>query len=186
MIQTKCCKDCRLEKPADDFDRDKSLKSGIKSVCRACKRARQMALGSRPCKKCGVEFSGIRCLACAKAGNAEWRQENPERLHEYCESRKEKYWADPESWRARYRSYREKNYPRYFYRANLWRKSNPDKLNVAAANLSDSYVAGQLEMKLRDCPPELIELKRSQLEIFRATRALAGAIDGLLKEGNDV
>ena len=61
-----------------------------------------------------------------------------------------------------------------------WDKNNPDerkthnKKNVEL--LTDSYVAGRLKMQVSDAPPELLEAKRQQILIHRATKQLIQTI----------
>jgi 5-methylcytosine-specific restriction endonuclease McrA len=83
--------------------------------------------GPRKCKKCGVEFSGKRCLSCARAYTASWRAANPEKAKENLRN----WVVDPERRRATQLSYRERNRELSAAKSAEYRAANPEKSRAA-------------------------------------------------------
>ena len=48
---------------------------------------------------------------------------------------------------------------------------------ASSENLSDAYVKAALRMPFINIPPELIAMKREQLQIYRATRQLVKTLE---------
>ena len=72
-------------------------------------------------------------------------------------------------------AYREANKDKIKAFREAYYKSNKDKLNAwqkayskdCITNLTDSYISGCIGLTLSECPKELIEVKRLQLQIHR-------------------
>lgn len=65
---TKVCKDCKTEKPLDEYFNDKGFKSGKMAICKACKQAKTLAW--RKDNKPKYNALAVR-----------WRDKNPEKQH---------------------------------------------------------------------------------------------------------
>ena len=74
--------------------------------------------------------------------------------------------------RERHRLRRSENLISCREKTNEWVRNNPEKAHESrkriALNLTDAYVACKLEMKVADCPPELLMMKREQILLKRA------------------
>jgi len=57
-----------------------------------------------------------------------------------------------------------------------WYADNPEKVLVRKdkriIEITDSLVASYLKVSVKECPPELLELKREQLKLHRLTKQL--------------
>ena len=117
-----------------------------------------------------------------------WRKENPEKAT--AKSRKN-YLANADHIKEKSREWKRLNADRHLASVKKWQQDNKDKVNAYnkasdARNperilrkrrhhtdtLTDSYVSGAVGIKVKDCPPELIELKREQLTIKRLSRQI--------------
>ena len=138
-----------------------------------------MSMETKTCCKCGEvkalgEYSfrkdenryASHCKKCVCERTNKWNLENPERRTE-----KDKMWHSKNRHKSNTHKYQ-------------WMKKNKDKWHAAQAinnkkqidELRDAYVASQLGMRVKDAPPSLIELKRQQLLIHRATKQLIETI----------
>jgi 5-methylcytosine-specific restriction endonuclease McrA len=80
-------------------------------------------VANRKCRKCGIEFSGKRCLPCARAYSAGWRDANPEKAAEH----KKGWVSTPEKRRATQLLYRQKNREYLAVRSAHYRALDPEK-----------------------------------------------------------
>ena len=78
---------------------------------------------SRPCKKCGTEFSIWNCPVCAKKRTDAWMLENRGR-----KLASNKAWAksNPESLRVASAKWKSKNPEKVLANSAAWKKANPD------------------------------------------------------------
>lgn len=136
---------------------------------------------TKKCTKCGedkalTEFSKhhAKCKECRAMYAREWRDKNIEKAiaaerdryrnkgkHRAKERRKEKF----ESIKKIEKEYRIKNHEKIKEQIAINNKKHSECL-------SNSYISSRLKIKVNDCPPELIELKREQLRIHRLTKQL--------------
>ena len=147
------------------------------------------------CSKCGVakpegDFSlGRRaCKACEKARSAKWNAENPEKVkasrakwhaenREKVKARKAKYRAENAEKEKAYRAkHRVENAEKAKAYVAKYRVENAEKVKAyvakQTAELSPSYVANLLRIPVAEIPPELLDLKREQLQLYRLTNKL--------------
>jgi len=137
----------------------------------------------RPCKKCGVVFATQRCSPCKRAAYRKWREGNPEKVKERTRKQREE---NPEKVKATIRKWREKNPEKVKAAARKWREENPENAKATARKhieiLSDCYVSKRIGALIKDLSPEIIELKREQLSMFRLNKELNATIQQLTKE----
>ena len=78
------------------------------------------------------------------------------------------------------RNRRIENLEKFRAREAKMRAENPEKVLSTAAksrqNLTPSYIANVMHISVNACPPELLELKRHQLEMHRLTKQLTKEI----------
>jgi hypothetical protein len=133
----------------------------------------------KQCSKCGevkaLELFTQRndrpiswCRECDLARKKVYREANPEKVKYgfkvWYSANSEKMKATSKAWiethkdryKARRKAYREKHYDKEYSRSKIWRE-----------NLTDGYVIHRLGIKKAQATPELINLKRSQLELIR-------------------
>ena len=101
------------------------------------------------------------CAACALAYAAAYRKANPEKL------------------KAKAKAIRKANLETYRANGAAYRKANPEKKAAIAARsiaeMRPSYIGVLLGIHVSALTPELIALKREQLEIRRLARQLKQA-----------
>ena len=152
----------------------------------------------RPCKKCGVVFATQRCLPCKRAEARKWHKENPEKSkatsRKWKEGNQEKVKVAVRKWReenqekarAASRKWYEENPEKAKAKARKQYEENPEKVNAIARKnietLSDRYVSKRIGAPIKDLSPEIIELKREQLLMFRLNKELNATIQQLTKE----
>jgi 5-methylcytosine-specific restriction endonuclease McrA len=134
LPQFKTCSKCGELKPRDAFGRNRKLKSGLRSWCKACERARDAANREHD-----------------RETDRAWRQANPEKSREYSRRWKTKnpekvkemnaanYATDLDYSRNRSKSWRERNqeYSRESHRDYMrqYRKEHPDKVRASMASI---------------------------------------------------
>ena len=137
----------------------------------------------RPCKKCGVVFATLRCSSCRKAASRKWHEENREKVNAKARKRREE---NPEKVRAAARKWHEENPEKARAAARKRYEENPEKVMARERRhietLSDCYVSKRIGALIKDLSPEIIELKREQLSMFRLRKELNETIQQLTKE----
>ena len=132
-------------------------------TCTKCGEVKALDAFGRKGNSCALR---TRCKACEYAAVKEWGRKNIERVRiiKANASRKERK-ESPEICRSR---------------NSAWYSSHTEQIkNNRAKNINDispSYAATKMRMKVSECPPELIALKREQLQIYRITKQLNQAI----------
>jgi len=119
---------------------------------------------------------------------AAWREKDSAKKKAYYEANKEKvnakqkayYEANKEKVNANNKAWRDSNREKVKAKKKAWRDANREKVNASQRGrrnaLHDCYVASFLGMKTHEAPPELINLKREQLELKRLVRKLDQSI----------
>ena len=110
----------------------------------------------------------------------EYYKKNPEKFSN--KGREKKIPKNKGNTKLQSKRYRDR-YPEKIY---AYRLSNKDKIKkgAAASNkkgtdaLHDWYVVVTLGMRKSDCPPQLIEAKRQQLQMYRITKQLISTLKG--------
>ena len=155
-VQGKVCTKCGVLRPVEEFHKHKLCKGGRTTHCKYCVTAST---------KAWVNANKEKAAAHRKA----WREANKETL-----AASHKAWATA-------------NKERVSSNLKAWRAANKEKTagysRAAQARymgeLHDLYVKRLL--KVKSPTPELIELKREQLKMYRLTKQL----QQLLKEKTD-
>ncbi|MFL9904621.1 HNH endonuclease signature motif containing protein, partial [Paraburkholderia fungorum] len=109
--QVKVCKDCALDKPLDQFCKNKAAKDGLQYMCRTCANLRNEVYRNANKEKVAL----VKKL---------YREQNREKVREYAR----KFYAENRERIAAWRkAWKERN-PRYFadWMAE-WRIQNPEK-----------------------------------------------------------
>lgn len=158
----KTCSVCKVEKDEIEFSRDASRKTGRSPRCKVCERARHAKWKADNPEK-------------VREYKAKWQADNPEKVREYTAK-----WsvAHPEKVRECQTRWKANNPEKVRAYEIKRRADNPEAKRIRQARwregLSDRCVAEYLG--LPNPPPELIELKREQLKMLRASRQLRQAI----------
>lgn len=153
QVTEKRCSKCGEVKPLEMFSNSVKGKYGHKSNCKHCDRVRD-------------QERYVENHERLKAASAKWRKENLEKARGYAAK------------------WRKENRERVNAYAAKWDAKNPEKVKAMSANwrkkgrdvLSDSYVSNSLGIALKNCPQQLIELKREQLMLHRVTKQLITTI----------
>ena len=130
--------------------------------------------------------------AAAQAYRKAWLQANKEasaaQRKAYRQANKEAIAARDKAYRqankeaiaAREKAYRQANKEAIAAREKAWKQANKEAIAARDKDrvnkLVDRYVAAALCMSAKDCPPDLIELKREQIRISRLTKQLTKLI----------
>ena len=113
------------------------------------------------------------CSVCSRASISKWRAENPEK-HKACV----KKWRaeNPEKEKATKAKWCAENPEKNRASGAKWRAENPEKVKAIeaqrTAGLASAYVAASCGLKVSQLTPELLELKRAQLQMHRLTKQL--------------
>lgn len=169
MKQTKICTKCGIEKPLSEFSTHKKTKDGLRISCKKCSYIR----------------------------HKKYRLKNKEKIREYHKEYNKKYYLkNKEKIKEREKKYclknkekiKEKNKERYLKNIEAYKESrsknkekrkeyllkNKDKFTKVNKkyrdSLCDAYIAGLLHIPVKECPTELIELKRAQIKLIRITK----------------
>lgn len=158
---------------------------------------------TKVCTKCGVEKAvsefyvhkhrGVvtQCKVCMRHAGKEYRERDPQKIKESQDKHRAanaekirernrvraaiRYAEDPEKARAAGRAYYHRNKGVCLDRARVWREANREWIRqYHRGRLYDSTL--KKIMGLKEAPPELIELKRQQVFMRRATRELNKAL----------
>ena len=120
----------------------------------------------------GMEREGSgRSLLEKRAREKAWRAANPEKCLAYARAS----YARNKTRRAEHgRKWRKNNLAKKNAINRRWRERNPEAYRAAQQrevdNLSAAYVAKKMRLRVRECPPELIELKRAHIQLQRELR----------------
>ena len=143
----KTCTCCKVEKRRDLFSADKSRPKKIPSMCKSCRVVYGKNYYKENTDKC-------------KSSTRRWMDANPEKL---LEVRKD--------WVSKNKS-RILEYRKYRWTLDYVKEREKESLKKRIESISDGYTSRLLCIPLKDCPPELIELKREQLTIKRLSRQI--------------
>jgi len=129
------------------------------------------------------------CKVCRLRKLEEWKNQNKERVSEFIRNRyklraekfKEQRTKHKDSRKVRDREYYKENREDRIRYSAEWRESNLERCNAknkeikerSRNSLSDGYVAGLLRVKVSDIPPEVVELKRLQIQLKRELKNAA-------------
>lgn len=149
-LTTKVCSKCKEEKALADFGKCTSKRDGVTSHCKLCKRI----------------------------ASANYRKNNPDKAKQYYVNNREDMLERKKIFNKNNpeirRYYRENNKEKIKSIGKEYRKNNLYKINERKksyiANLADSYVLQRLQIRKDQATPELIELKRAQLQLTREIR----------------
>ncbi|MEN9755850.1 MAG: hypothetical protein RL755_37 [Pseudomonadota bacterium] len=119
----------------------------------------------KPCKKHGVveRNKNEKCKICAKEQGAKWKKQNPEKWEKW---QKE----NAETLAKRNAEWQKNNINRVYKRIAEWRKENPfsDTMVKSLIRVHKPFVLCNLTNY--DIPPELVEIKRLQMQLHRAIK----------------
>ena len=168
-MKTKTCTKCGEVKALDAFWKNKNRKDGIDGRCKQCNRD-----AANKYRAENIELVREKDRARVAAMTSQSKREKHKKWRD---ANREKVRADgKETMRRLY----EKDPLRFRNKAKEWRSANYGKAISTTRNgrekLIDGYVAYVLRLPLVDCSPELIALKREQLQIYRITKQLNQAI----------
>lgn len=140
-------------------------------TCSRCKKIKEL----------GAYYSRYKqCKQCCLEVNREYRRKNKDRLRV---KRKQAYWRDPDKAKKSAREWllchpEKKNAA--IKRLQVFRAKNARRIEIRHRDeLSESYVMNCLRIPAgyrRKVPKEVVELKRAQLQIFRAVKVLNNTI----------
>lgn len=135
------------------------------------KKKKHAPEGMKCCRKCGNVKSNSEFYAAPKLKCG---------LHSWCKPCctgrvRQSQRDNPDRERARARAYYLGHKKEKLLRAKEWRLANPERFrelkrrgnDKASETISDHYIANQLNARISEIPPELIEAKRLQLKIKR-------------------
>jgi len=101
----------------------------------------------------------------------EWRLKNIERCRQYSRDNYAKNKIKRREVRAKWN---RENRARKNASNKRWRDRHPDTVKECnrreVDNLSTAYVAKKMRLRVSECPPELIELKRTHIQLQRELR----------------
>jgi len=139
----------------------------------------------KTCSKCG--FVGDVDLFVRNENKCKWCEKAYKKAY-YKAYRKAQmkahYKANSENIKAQQKAYRKANSEHIKAQQKAYRKANSEHTKELAKeydkarvdSLLDSYVVRSLNMKKEEVTPELLELKRDQLKIFRLLREAKNGI----------
>lgn len=165
MTDMKYCGGCKRSLQLDEFHRNIKRPDGCAVQCKSCVNAYHAArYAENPAKYLKK--------------NAEWRKKNPEKAREIEKKRVANHRSqNTHAYQASLEYHRMWNAENYRLNAKIFRATAIDKRQ----ELSGSYVAYRLKMPVTDISPDLFELKREQLRIYRLTKQLAEALNEATK-----
>lgn len=173
----KTCTKCGETKPLEMFSRNKTAHDGYQTFCKACMKALTTAWQAANKEK--TRETRARCMAKNGHKYAERQRESRAANREHIRAReRERRAADPEHRRAQERSRYANSPDKYRAAKREWAAKNPDKVETSSrrtklqqmTELRPAYVAVVLGISVKDLTPELLALKREQLEIRRLAR----------------
>lgn len=179
----KVCTTCQVEKEVDEFRKDGSRKDGRSTRCKGCLRAKDKAWreANPEARRASGKTYYEANFEAMKSSQKAWREANLGYINA-----KRRAWreANLEAHRAKDKVRRDANPEVHRARDKAWREANQEYVKAKYAaytggldrDPSDKYVKQLLGLK--EATPELIEAKREQLMLHRATHEL----NKLLKE----
>ena len=151
----------------------------------------------KACTKCGevkaldafARYKSRRrayCKPCGAGATAAWQKANTDRMKGYraawAKANPDKVKANNAAWakanpdkrRAKEAAWRNANPDKRRAKEAAWRNANPDKVKAKGAAqtkaLTPSYVASTIGVRVADLTPDLLTLKREQIEIHRLAK----------------
>lgn len=130
----KICTKCKIEKPFDEFGKDKKAKDGLKYQCKSCEREyrkQHYQANKKYYKESNKKYYQTN-KEIIKESYKEYRQDNKERIKKYC---KEYYQVNKEKIKERTKEYRQANkeyckeYIKEWYQVNKERVKEYNKDN---------------------------------------------------------
>lgn len=175
-MDTKTCTKCGETKALTEFYVNKGCVGGVSSQCKACHRiASKQRYLANPEK----------VIARARV----WAEANPEKRKTICAKSAKKRAPEIAEYTKKWRkenpnkAYRVLHPDKYRACQREWKKNNPEKQRAqkqrAQALLTPAYVANALHLPVGQLTPELLELKRQQLELHRLQRQLQATLKDL-------
>jgi len=165
----KTCTKCKCEKEANEFAKHSKNKDGLQVWCKACKSEES----KKPQHKQRQKAYRNENQENIKLKKREYQQANRE-----TESARAKKWqsSNPHSVNEYKKRYAAKNKEKDIDRLKEFIINNPERKDMGRKELRPKYVAYVLTrrettIKARDIPKELIEVKRTQLQIKRLLKA---------------
>lgn len=152
---TKVCSKCKVEKALTGFGKRQASSDGFRSQCKLCDKEDKLKYRKINAKK-------------VRAYMANWRKKNKEKVKEdfaiWAKNNQEQRKERLSNWRKKNKD-KEKEWRICYYKNNREDILMSSKVNII--NLSDSYVRSKLKLTKDQATPELIELKRTHLQISR-------------------
>ena len=157
----KTCSKCGFVGDVDLFVRNENK-------CKWCEKAYRKAYN-----KAYYKANSENRKAYMKAYNKAYRKANSENIKAQSKAYRK---ANSENIKAHYKANSEhiKAYMKAYNKANSENIKERDKVRVDS--LLDSYVVKSLNMKKEEVTPELLELKRDQLKIYRLLKEAKNGI----------
>lgn len=87
----KTCYECKTRKGSSEFHRDASIKDGLNSRCKVCRRKRHLSYVATPRGRASVVLASRRYID----SNPDERREMHRRQYSYAKQRRDKLTADP-------------------------------------------------------------------------------------------
>lgn len=157
-METKKCTKCGEVKNLSAFTKRTGYKNGVRSSCRDCENEYK--------RKWGKDNPEKRLIS-----NRKYCKNNPEKVKEIRRVHHEK---NRDKDRKRSITYYYNNKTKCLARGLEYRRNNPEKHRASnrrkVEKLTNAYIASVLGLALSECTIELIEAKRAQLQLTRATK----------------
>jgi hypothetical protein len=154
----KTCTKCGEVKAIELFQKRKAGKDGFHTQCKKCVSIRYKAYreANKEALKTYIKAYREANKEALKTCNKAYREANKEAIKTYDKVR------------------REENTEKANISGKLWRKAHPERCRkygkIKVIKLTDAYIRLRLGMTKEQATPELIELKRTQLQLIRLTR----------------
>lgn len=164
----KVCGKCKEEKPLSEFSVNKRNKDGLEYICKVCRseirRSRYANLSEEKkvklrneCKKWREKMSPLEAK--------EYYRKSYLRHRDYQLAKKRKQYKDnPEFYKNKSKKYREDN--KKLVSAKATERARKERNELYDYVVKRSIIQGT-ELKMKDIPQELVDLKRVQLLIYR-------------------